>query len=147
MWTARAIGYRARNAISHAEVALAVVVQVMVPSEVSGVLFTANPLSGSRMEVAIDAAFGLGEALVSGQVEPDHFEVDVRTFGIVHKSLGAKAIAMLGAEGGGIRVKRMDAPKNGMPPKKEMPQKMGKAAALQALTDPQIITLAKLGTR
>jgi len=141
LWTARAIGYRARNAISHAEVALAVVVQKMVPAEVSGVLFTANPLSGSRMEVAIDAAFGLGEALVSGQVEPDHYEVDVRTFGIIHKSLGAKAIAMHGAAGGGITVEQVDAPSFGEAPR------LGEAATQQALTDSQIIFLAKLGAQ
>ncbi len=52
---------------------VAVVVQRMVESEASGVLFTANPLTGLRTETVIDATFGLGEALVSGQVEPDHY--------------------------------------------------------------------------
>jgi len=75
LWTARAIGYRMRNHISHDEAALAVVVQEMVQSDVSGVLFTANPLTGALNESVIDATFGLGEALVSGQVEPDHFVV------------------------------------------------------------------------
>jgi len=55
LWTARAIGYRARNGISNDDVALAIVVQVMVPSEASGVLFTANPLNGKRSEMVIDA--------------------------------------------------------------------------------------------
>ena len=76
LWTARAIGYRMRNHISHSEVALAVVVQEMIQSDVSGVMFTANPLTGLLREVVIDATFGLGEALVSGQVEPDHYVVD-----------------------------------------------------------------------
>ena len=76
LWTARAIGYRARNNISHEDVALCVVVQNMVQSEASGVLFTANPLSGRRTETVIDATLGLGEALVSGLVEPDHYVVD-----------------------------------------------------------------------
>ena len=76
LWTARAIGYRTHNHIPHAGLALAVVVQRMVNSEVSGVLFTANPLTGLRSETVVDAAFGLGEALVSGKVEPDQYTVD-----------------------------------------------------------------------
>ena len=75
LWTARAIGYRARNNISHADVTLSVIVQNMVPSDASGVLFTANPLTGNRMETVIDASWGLGEALVGGHVEPDHYVI------------------------------------------------------------------------
>lgn len=91
LWTARAIGYRARNAISHESVSLAVVIQAMVQAEAAGVLFTANPLNGRRTESAIDATLGLGEALVSGQVEPDHYIVDTDAKHIVEKQLGAKA--------------------------------------------------------
>ena len=75
LWTARAIGYRARNAVPQEGIALAVVVQAMVESESSGVMFTANPLTGQRGEVVIDAIFGLGEALVSGRSEPDQIIV------------------------------------------------------------------------
>ncbi|MEZ4646612.1 MAG: PEP/pyruvate-binding domain-containing protein [Chloroflexota bacterium] len=101
LWTARAIGYRARNGIAHEDVSLAVVVQCMVPSEASGVLFTANPLNGKRSEMVIDAIFGLGEALVSGQVEPDQYVFDVSASRIVSKKLGAKALAIHGQAGGG----------------------------------------------
>ncbi|HEX7568685.1 MAG TPA: PEP/pyruvate-binding domain-containing protein, partial [Anaerolineaceae bacterium] len=76
LWTGRAIGYRIRQGIPQQGLALAVLVQQMVQSEVSGVMFTANPLTGLRSQVVIDASFGLGEALVSGQVEPDHYVVD-----------------------------------------------------------------------
>jgi phosphohistidine swiveling domain-containing protein len=75
LWTARAIGYRARNGISHEGVALAVVVQRMVQSEASGVLFTANPLTGRRTETVIEAVRGLGDALVSGQVQPETYVI------------------------------------------------------------------------
>ncbi len=75
LWTARAIGYRARNGILQLEVSLAVVVQAMVQSEASGVRFTANPVNGIRHHIAIDATFGLGEALVGGHVEPDNYLV------------------------------------------------------------------------
>ena len=101
LWTARAMGYRARNGIPHAEVALAVVVQAMVQSAASGVLFTANPLTGKRTETVIDATLGLGEALVAGHVEPDHYVIDTLTGRITGKTLGAKALSIRGQAGGG----------------------------------------------
>ena len=129
LWTARAIAYRARNGISQEGVALAVVVQAMVESESSGVLFTANPLTGKRTETVIDATLGLGEALVSGQVEPDHYAVDAATGRIVSKTLGAKALAIRGQVGGGTTTVAAD------------------AAAQQALPDAAILDLARLGKR
>jgi phosphoenolpyruvate synthase/pyruvate phosphate dikinase len=100
LWTARAIGYRERNGIDQASVSLALVVQKMVPSDCSGVLFTSNPLTGKRSEVVIDAIYGLGEALVSGQVEPDHYVVDADGY-ILSKTIGTKAISIREREGGG----------------------------------------------
>ncbi|MGD2157748.1 MAG: PEP/pyruvate-binding domain-containing protein, partial [Anaerolineales bacterium] len=109
LWTARAIGYRLRNEINHNEAALAVVVQKMVPSEVSGVLFTANPVTGLLSESVIDAVYGLGEALVSGQVEPDHFVVDHLNGSIVEKKLGEKKLSTRAKEGGGVETVAEDA--------------------------------------
>ena len=85
LWTERAIAYRARNAVDHAAVALAVVVQEMVAAEASGVMFTADPLTGHRGRTVVDAVFGLGEKLVSGQVTPDHFEVETATGRILER--------------------------------------------------------------
>jgi phosphoenolpyruvate synthase/pyruvate phosphate dikinase len=131
LWTARAIGYRARNRIPPDEVTLAVVVQQMIASESSGVLFTANPLTGRRAEMVIDASFGLGEAIVSGQVEPDHYVVDTHTWTITDRKLGAKALAILPrAEGGTDHVQRAAAAKQE-----------------QALPDAQIVELARLAGR
>jgi pyruvate,water dikinase len=127
LWTARAISYRARNEIPHKDVALAVVVQEMVPSESSGVLFTANPLTGLRTETVIDATLGLGEALVGGHVEPDHYVVDTAGRTIRQKTLGAKSIAIYGEAGGGVITQKID------------------AAKLQALPDEQILALTRLG--
>lgn len=76
LWTGRAIDYRARNGIDNAEVAIAVVVQRMVPASVAGVLFTANPVTGARDEMIIDASPGLGEAVVAGMVTPEHYRLD-----------------------------------------------------------------------
>lgn len=102
LWTGRAIGYRMRNGITHSDVTLAVVVQIMVESESSGVLFTANPLTGKRDETVIDATFGLGEALVSGKVEPDQYII--RAGKIQSRHLGAKALSIHGMAGGGTRM-------------------------------------------
>ena len=103
LWTARAIGYRARNGIPYDNIALAVVVQEMVPSEVSGVLFTANPLNGLRREMVIDATYGLGEALVGGHVEPDHFVIDTQSQRVKEKQLGRKGLIMEPAPEGGLK--------------------------------------------
>lgn len=101
LWTARAMGYRARNRIDPAGIALAVVVQVMIDAEASGVMFTANPLSGHRGELVIDATFGLGEALVAGLVTPDHIVVERRTGRILTHKRGTKALAIRPQPGGG----------------------------------------------
>lgn len=139
LWTARAIGYRIRAGISHADVSLAVVVQIMVPSEASGVLFTANPLTGRRTETVIDATLGLGEALVSGQVDPDHYVVGpsvedlasgtASTERIIEKTLGEKAVSIRGQAGGGTCVRAED------------------ARTAQALPDDVILSLTRLGRR
>jgi rifampicin phosphotransferase len=129
LWTARAIGYRSRNGIPHDEVALSVVVQEMVQSEASGVLFTANPLTGNRTETVIDATLGLGEALVSGQVEPDHYIVETASGRIIQKTLGAKALAIRGQADGGTVTFHED------------------ASAQQALPDSVIRAVTALGRR
>jgi pyruvate,water dikinase len=135
LWTARAIGYRARNGIDHAAVSLAVVVQEMVHSETSGVLFTANPLTGRRTETVIEATFGLGEALVSGQVEPDQYVVDAGGQ-ILSKTLGAKSLAIRGQAGGGMVTVHSDAgPRHREP------------GTRQALSDAAIRELAQMGRR
>lgn len=104
LWTARAIGYRVRNGIDHGPVALAVVVQQMVLSDVSGVLFTANPLTGLLSETVIDATFGLGEALVTGRVDPDHFVVDGLSGKIVDQSIGQKKVVSQTRPSGGVEL-------------------------------------------
>ena len=129
LWTARAISYRERNGVAHAEVALAVVVQQMVESEASGVLFTANPLTGLRSETVIDATVGLGEALVSGQVEPDHIVVEMPTGRIISRTLGAKALSVRSRPGGGTMM-ASEAP-----------------TTAPALSDAQVRALAALGGR
>ena len=76
LWTDRAVAYRAANGIDPSSVQLAVIVQRMVDARAAGVMFTADPLTGRRGLAVIDVAPGLGEAVVSGAVNPDHFVVD-----------------------------------------------------------------------
>ncbi len=76
LWTARAIAYRASRQVPHEQVAVAVVVQRMVPAEAAGVLFTADPVTGRRDRIVIEAAAELGERLVKGAITPDRWELD-----------------------------------------------------------------------
>ncbi len=92
LWTGRAMAYRLREGVPPETVALAVVVQHLVPAEAAGVLFTANPVSGARDEVVINAAWGLGEAIVSGLVTPDHLIVDKASGRIREKRIADKQV-------------------------------------------------------
>src|SRR6184192_3491301 len=92
LWTARAIGYRTRAGIAPGEVSLAVVVQELVPAEAAGILFTANPLTGERDQVMVNAAWGLGEAIVSGQVTPDTVVVDRASGTIIAQQIVEKEV-------------------------------------------------------
>jgi phosphohistidine swiveling domain-containing protein len=103
LWTDRAASYRASNRIDHRTVRLAVVVQRMVDASVAGVLFTANPLTGRRRQTVIDASPGLGEAIVSGAVNPDHFVVNTTTGEIIERRLGDKRLAIRATPGGGTQ--------------------------------------------
>lgn len=76
LWTDRAVAYRSTNGISHREVGLAVVIQRMVDAATAGVLFTANPVTGTRTQTVINASSGPGQQVVSGAVNPDHFVVE-----------------------------------------------------------------------
>ncbi|MEU3766568.1 PEP/pyruvate-binding domain-containing protein [Amycolatopsis keratiniphila] len=76
LWSDRATRYRAAHDTGHAP-AIAVIVQRLVDAECAGVLYTANPVSGRRSEIVVDAAPGLGEAVVSGAVTPDHYRLSV----------------------------------------------------------------------
>lgn len=90
LWTTQAISYRHQNGIDQGSVAMAVVVQIMVPSEVSGILFTANPATGERSEAIVNASFGLGEAVVGGLVTPDTYVVDRNTLEAKEIVIGPK---------------------------------------------------------
>ncbi|GID32844.1 rifamycin-inactivating phosphotransferase [Paractinoplanes brasiliensis] len=127
LFTERAVTYRLRNGFDHRRVLMAVVVQRMVFPEVSGVLFTADPVTGNRHVTTVDASFGLGEALVSGLVNPDVFRV--RDGVVVERALAVKQRAVRPSAAGGTEEVAVDPGQRGLP----------------ALTDSQAVRLAALG--
>ncbi|KRE71620.1 PEP/pyruvate-binding domain-containing protein [Arthrobacter sp. Soil762] len=100
LWTARAMAYRARGGIGPDSVRLAVVVQRMVEAEAAGVMFTANPANGRRDQIAISAAWGLGESVVSGTVTTDDLVVDAGTGAVLSRRTADKAVMTVYAEHG-----------------------------------------------
>ncbi|MBO9129392.1 phosphoenolpyruvate synthase [Bacillus sp. 165] len=129
LFTDRAISYRAKNKFDHRHVYLSVVVQRMVNPEFSGIMFTADPVTGNRQVVSIDASFGLGEALVSGIVSADLYKV--KNGDITEKNISEKKLAIFSLPEGGTV-------------KQDLPSEQ---QTMQALTDSQIISLAELGKR
>ncbi|MFJ6085203.1 rifamycin-inactivating phosphotransferase [Streptomyces sp. NPDC092369] len=127
LFTERAVAYRLRNGIDHRTVHMAVVVQRMVFPDASGVLFTADPVTGDRKVATVDAGFGLGEALVSGLVNPDVFKV--RDGEVVARAIAAKQRAVRALPAGGTREVTVDSQRQEEP----------------ALTDAQAVRLVGLG--
>ena len=130
LFEARAIFYRVQNDFDHFKVGIAVPVQKMVQSEVSGVMFTIDPTNNDKRKIVIEAVYGLGETIVQGKVNPDHYEVDKQTFKIVKKELGdqTKQLVKIGTKTREIPVSKAYRRK-------------------QKLNDNKIIELAKLGKK
>ncbi len=129
LFTERAVVYRRRGGIDDRTVHMAVVVQEMVFPDASGILFTADPVTGNRKVATVDAGFGLGEALVSGLVNPDVFTV--RDGKVVAKAIAAQQRAVRALPGGGTHEVAVDARQQEEP----------------ALTDAQAVRLVELGRR
>lgn len=129
LFTERAVTYRRRNGIDHRTVQMAVVVQQMVFPHAAGILFTADPVTGNRKVATVDAGFGLGEALVSGLVNPDVFKV--RDGEVVAKSIAAKQRAVHARPDGGTQEVAIDSQRQERP----------------TLTDAQVVRLVQLGRR
>ena len=131
LFTDRAILYRIQNDFDHRAVALAVVVQRMVMADISGALFTADPVTGHRHTLVINACFGLGEALVSGLVTPDTYRVDKRTGEVISKAIEEKVIAIYALPDGGTQQVILPPDRRSQP----------------SLTDIQVQELTELGSR
>ena len=109
LFNARAISYRNRNGLGQINVLMAVGVQKMVNARTAGVAMTLDPCNGDRSRIAIDASWGLGEAVVSGEVTPDHFVVDKVLRQVVSRTISDKAVEVV-AEPGARRTVRRDVP-------------------------------------
>lgn len=100
LWTARAIAYRTRQNIPADGVALAVVIQLLVPAEAAGIMFTANPVNGKRDQIVLTASWGLGEAVVSGLVTPDTLAIDKASGRILERETAKKTVQTVRVNGG-----------------------------------------------
>jgi pyruvate,water dikinase len=95
LFTERAIAYREKQNVDAAGLAMAVVVQKLVPAESAGVLFTRDPLDPTGKRMLAEASWGLGEVVVSGRVQPDRFTLACETGEVLSRSLGSKAVRVV----------------------------------------------------
>ena len=131
MWTGRAVAYRHGRGFGEEELSIAVVVQIMVEADVSGVMFIGNPMNARADEIVVNASWGLGEAVVSGLVNPDDYILDAKTGLPKARRLGDKALT----------IRRSDPPEGGTvkePTDPALRQRL-------TLTDRQLKELAALG--
>jgi phosphoenolpyruvate synthase/pyruvate phosphate dikinase len=129
LFTERAVTYRLRNGFDHRKVRMAVVVQQMVLPQAAGILFTVDPVTSNRKVTTVEAGVGLGETLVSGQVNADVYRV--RDGEVIVKAIATKQIATRAERAGGTHEEPID------PAQQDQP----------ALTDAQVVRLAQLGGR
>ena len=131
LFTARAIAYRRGRGYDHDVVAMSVGVQKMVRPTASGVAFTLNPRDGDRSQVAIEAAWGFGEGIVSGEVTPDSFLVDKVLGEIVQRTISDKAVQYRLGDGDRVERVAVDEDRRTAP----------------SLTDDQVKAVARLARR
>ena len=129
LFTERAIVYRIQNGFDQRKVYLSVVVQKMVFPQAAGILFTADPVTSNRKVLSIDASFGLGEAMVSGLVNPDIYKVCNGK--VIGKKISAKKLAIYALKDGGTKQEEIE------------PEQQNR----QALTDEQILQLERMGRK
>ena len=128
LFTARAIAYREKQGFAHEDVKLAVVVQRMVNSEFSGIMFTVDPNSGAK-QIVIEAGYGLGEAIVGGEVTPDTYVVDKQKMEVIKKRISSQTWKYVRGANGGCE-------------KQDIPGDMIKA---QKIPDARIQEIAEIG--
>ncbi|MHB1421090.1 MAG: phosphoenolpyruvate synthase [Bacillota bacterium] len=129
LFTDRAVTYRLQNGFDHRKVHMSVVVQKMVFPQASGILFTADPVTSNRKVLSIDASFGLGEALVSGLVNADIY--NVLNGKVIDKKISTKKLAIYALKDGGTKEQEIE------------PERQNR----QALTDEQILQLERMGRK
>jgi len=133
LWTARATSYRESHGFDHFTVYLSAVVQKLIRASRSGVAFTANPITGNRQEIMINASWGLGEAIVSGTVTPDEYIVNKTTWQIVDKTIAEKTTMIVNDPARDVGTVKV-----------AVAEKLGpEYVKAQCLTDEEVVALAK----
>lgn len=131
VWSSRATFTRHSKGIEHGRAIIAPTIQLMVNSEVAGVLFTANPISGSKEDIVIESNWGLGEAVVSGKCVSDLYIMDKRSFKIKERRIAKKHLTFIQNKDGGAKWVEVEPEKVNQP----------------TLSDSQIEELCKVGSR
>jgi pyruvate,water dikinase len=132
LWSERAVRYRALKGVGVTGDAMAVVVMGLVPSETSGIAFTAHPVTGERDRVVINSSWGLGEAIVSGRVTPDSFVVHKGSLALLEREIYEKTLAIFPhPDGGGTIEREVDVAR----------------ASVPSISDDQAKAVAQLATR
>lgn len=131
LFTGRSIYYRVVNKIPHEKVKISVVVMKMVESEVSGVMFSIDPVKNDKDRIIIESVWGLGEMIVQGSVVPDTYVVQKGTFSILSKEISDQSVQLIRN-------------KNGENKKLPVPKKL---VGIQKITDKDIVELAKLSDK
>jgi pyruvate,water dikinase len=129
----RAIYYRVQQGFDHFKVGIAVPIQRMIPSVTSGVMFTVEPVTSNTKEIVIEAIYGLGEGLVSGEVTPDLYIVDKEKFSIISKRISRQKNKLARNTSNNSKD-----PNSWQPIERELQEK-------PKLSDEEIIQLAKIG--
>ncbi len=127
LFTPRAIFYRFENKLDKKNISVAVVVQKMIQSEVSGIAFSVHPVTKDRNQLIIEAGYGLGEAIVSGQITPDDYLIDKKNIVIMEKNIGHQEMKMVRSEEGNTWIEVEDS-----------------FLGIQKLNDPEILELSKI---
>jgi phosphoenolpyruvate synthase/pyruvate phosphate dikinase len=117
LWSMRAIQYRAFKGLNSPDEAMAVVVMALVPAEAAGVAFTANPITGNRGQIVVNASWGLGEAVVSGRVTPDSYILDKHSLHVLERDVQAKEVEIVADPAGasGTIQRAVDGPRTAAP--------------------------------
>jgi len=156
LWTARALSYRDSLNISHEDAYMAVVVQKMVNSRSSGVMFTLHPVTGDESKIVIESIWGLGEYIVGGIVTPDSFVVDKNTLDIIEKRISTKKTKALFYDprtGRNIEIKipsteeELDELKKEHPEIAELIEKFGMRPDTPSLSDEEVKRLARIALK
>ncbi|MFQ5611620.1 MAG: PEP/pyruvate-binding domain-containing protein [Anaerolineae bacterium] len=132
LYTARAITYRLEKGFPHEKISMSVGVQKMVNPKAAGVAFTLNPINGDRSKIAIDSSWGLGEAVVAGEVTPDNFLIDKVIFEVVSRAISPKHIEYVLDPAANRVVQRAVEPERQMQP---------------SLTEEELVAVAKMAKR